>query len=326
MSPVENTTTGALPVPKTARTTVKLTAPMKVVQVPVQGQPGRYVTGLLPVTAQQESKEAPKGSSKKALKMIATAVAVLLILVGSGSFWFIRTHPGQVPQLQTKQSPATGGTPDLKATVAARATATYEANLLLFDPLDKNIHNWPYGTQPSGSKYTFVDGAYHILDRGDSGNAVVLQENFTGPIVYSLTMEEIRGDDTSPNNSFGMILRFNLQTKGAKKVTTFYSFEVVNIKGGEYRFYKYDDSKGTPSSYWKVLWQQPFGKEFRQGQGPNSKNTMKITANGTKFTFTVNGKTVGTASDSSFASGTVGMLVNLDGTEVAFSNMLITRS
>jgi serine/threonine protein kinase len=326
LSPAENATTGALPVPTAAPTTIKLTAPMKIVQVPVQGQPGRYVTGLLPVTPRQESTEPPAGSPRNVLKMIATALAVLLLLAGAGSFWFIRSHPGQIPQLQTKQSSVTSGTPDLKATVAAQATATFEANLLLFDPLDKNIHNWPYGTQPSGSRYTFADEAYHILDHGDSGNAVVLQENFTGPIVYALTMEEIRGDDTSPNNSFGMILRFNLQTKGGKRVTTFYSFEVVNIKGGEYRFYKYDDSQGTPSNYWKVLWQRPFGSEFHQGQGLTSKNTMKVAANGTKFTFTVNGKVVGTTSDSSFASGTVGMLVNLDGTEVAFSNMLITRN
>jgi len=38
----------------------------------------------------------------------------------------------------------------------------------------------------------------------------------------------------------------------------------------------------------------------------------------------VNGKQVWTFQDSSFASGGVGMLVNLKGTEVAFSNLTLT--
>ncbi len=55
------TTTGALMIPGDkmgARSTVKLTEPVKVVQVPVAGQPGSYVTGLLPVLPRAEpSKE-----------------------------------------------------------------------------------------------------------------------------------------------------------------------------------------------------------------------------------------------------------------------------
>ena len=48
--------------------------------------------------------------------------------------------------------------------------------------------------------------------------------------------------------------------------------------------------------------------------------------NGATFTFTVNGKLVKTAQDRSIQSGTVGMLVNLDGTEVAFKDLLLTRN
>ena len=53
---------------------------------------------------------------------------------------------------------------------------------------------------------------------------------------------------------------------------------------------------------------------------------MKIIATGKMFTFIVNGKQVGTWKDQSFSTGNVGMLVNLDGAEIAFSDLLLTYS
>ena len=55
-------------------------------------------------------------------------------------------------------------------------------------------------------------------------------------------------------------------------------------------------------------------------------NTFRIYQNGATFSFTVNGKQVKTLQDSSLKSGSLGMLVNLKGTEVAFMNMLITHN
>ncbi len=40
-------------------------------------------------------------------------------------------------------------------------------------------------------------------------------------LVYSLTMQEVNGNDASPANSFGMIFRFNQQTKGNTTITSF---------------------------------------------------------------------------------------------------------
>ena len=54
-------------------------------------------------------------------------------------------------------------------------------------------------------------------------------------------------------------------------------------------------------------------------------NTLKVLGDGSNFTFYVNSTKVGTAKDSSLKSGSMGMRVNLKGTEVAFSNMLITQ-
>jgi hypothetical protein len=328
LSPDLKTTSGSLTVPNYEQTntgnTVKLTGPVKIVQLPVAGQPGQYVTGLLSAPTDANPPATAKSVAKK-IQVVGLLVALVILLAG-GTFglWFVRSHTNQVSSQNTKH-PAAQGTPNLQATSLAQATATAQANIILSDALDQNYHNWPIST--SGSKiYVFKNGAYHITNLGNAGIAVVLQAGpYTQPIGYQLTMQEIKGDDASINNSFGMIFRYSQQTKGKQIINTFYSFEVLNNNHGEYRFYKYDNSKGPSVNPWSMIWHQPFGHEFHEGHASNSINTVKIFANGSAFTFTVNGKVVGNAKDSSFKTGTVGMLVNLNRTEVAFSNLLITK-
>nr|BBH94594.1 hypothetical protein KTA_27930 [Thermogemmatispora argillosa] len=323
LASTRSTTTGALaPVAQQTATSplVKLTGPVKVVKVPVAGQPGRYVTGLLPLTAAGtgQSKGVSRGERRRARMIVTLIVAALILVVGSGLLLWGHLHAGQ------KTGPQVTATPGLQTTASPMATAAGASDVLFSDPLSQNIHDWP--TTPADT-YAFKDGAYHITNHSQKGIAVVLQSApFTGPIGYSLTMQEVKGDDTNVNNSFGLILRFSQQTRSGKTVTTFYSFEVQNIKGGEYRFYKYDDSRGPNNAWGTPIWRKKFGSEFHQGQGPKNVNTLKVFANGSSFTFIVNGKVVGQAKDSSLPSGTVGMLVNLNGTEVAFKDLLITRN
>ncbi|HWZ17418.1 MAG TPA: serine/threonine-protein kinase [Ktedonobacteraceae bacterium] len=331
--PEQNTNPGALMlVPDAEQTTtgtiMKLTSPVKVVNVPVAGQPGHYMVGLLPVpeVSQPEKGEQPTAPGttkylKKNSKLIGLALLVIL-LFGTGALWFAHQHSSS----KTPAAVTIVKTPDLKATVAARATATAEANIILSDPLTTNIHNWPL--MASGSMlYVFKDAAYHITDNDNSRGAPAILSglNLKGPFVYTLTMEEIKGDDTSVNNEFGMIFRATIQNKNGKTFTTFYTLEVLNKTGGEYQFWKYDDSQGAASNLWEKLASHPFGSEFHEGQGSKSINTFKIIANGKNFTLVVNGKKAWTFQDGSFATGGVGMLVNLKGTEVAFSNLLITH-
>ncbi|MBX5451787.1 serine/threonine protein kinase [Thermogemmatispora sp.] len=323
LSSARSATTGALaPVAQQTATSplVKLTGPVKVVKVPVAGQPGRYVTGLLPLTAAStgQAKSASRGERRRARMVVTLIVAALILVVGSGLLLWGHLHSAQ------KTEPQVTATPGLQTTASPMATAAGASDVLFSDPLSQNIHDWP--TTPADT-YAFKDGAYHITNHSQKGIAVVLQSApFTGPIGYSLTMQEVKGDDTNVNNSFGLILRFSQQTRSGKTVTTFYSFEVQNIKGGEYRFYKYDDSRGPNNAWGTPIWRKKFGSEFHQGQGPKNVNTLKVFANGSSFTFIVNGKVVGQTKDSSLPSGTVGMLVNLNGTEVAFKDLLITRN
>jgi hypothetical protein len=327
-SPSLNTTTGALNVPNADQTgsgTIKLTGPVKVVQVPVAGQPGQYITGLLPVQPSVQAPPRPDTRSSMLQKIAMVLTLVILLIGGTTGIWYIRTHSSQSGSHPTSTYPGAASTPNPQATMNAQATATTESHIILSDPLSTNIRNFPVST--SGTKiYVFEGGAYHMTNLGNSGIAVVLQETLpTGPIGYTLTMEEIKGDDTSTDNSFGMILRYSQKTTGNQTINTFYSFEVFNYNGGQYRFYKYDNSKGSSVNPWTQIWSQAFGHEFHQGHGPGGINTFRVFASGNSFAFTINGKTVGSVKDGSFVSGTVGMLVNLKGTEVAFSKMLITN-
>ncbi len=326
MSPAFNTS-GVLAVTGQhgATNTMKLSTPVKVVKVPVVGQPGQYVTGLLPVvSAVSSASDQEEKRGRGWVKLTSLALAVLLVALGMiGAMWFVHAHLNQSANQPVRtHTTAPAATPDLQATVGTQLTATAQANIILSDPLSQNVHNWL--TSPA-DVYAFKDGAYHITDRGTSGRSTVLQGRVYGESLgYTLTMEEIAGEDTSMSNSFGMIIRFSQQTRNGKMVTTFYSFEVVNVKGGEYQFWKYDDSQAN--SPWSELWHQPFGSEFHQGHGPQSINTVKIFADGKNFTFTVNGTLIKTVQDASLSSGTIGMIVNYNGTEVAFKNLLLTRN
>ena len=326
VSPSMSVSTGAYAVPgsQVPSPTVKLTGPVKVVQV--QDEQGRYLTGLLPVQA-PGLPPTPKrtGNPRVALlKKIALGLAIgLLLCSGVFGFLLVRSHLSQQhgPSLANT---AVSGTPNALATQAAHATATAQASTILYDSLSTNIRNLPQG--PSATRdFEFKGGAYHVTNLGKQGVAVVVPFTLPSvPMVYQLTMNEVRGDDTSPVNSFGMIFRYSQQNKGGTTVSSFYSFEVVNTTGGngKYWFYKYDSSSTNP---WTAIWSQNYGSEFHEGQGTKAVNTIKVIMNGSNFSFVVNGKLVNTKAvvDKSYRNGDVGMVVNLDGTEIAFSNLMV---
>lgn len=309
---------------------LKLVAPAKVVSIPVAGQPGQFVTGILPtqplaLTGQEADKGEPVKHKWQPWQKILAVALVLVVLVGSVGFWLVRgAITRQVEQGKTGQG-IMSGTPNLGATATAQALAALQANTILFDPLTQNIHDWPESS--SGTiLYQFESDGYHITnnDKSRIASAILVGEVLSQPFAYTLTMDEGRGDDTSVNNQFGMIVRFTAQQKNGAAHISFYSFEVLNKPGGEYQFWKYDNGSGT-SSPWKLLAQRVFGREYHQGLGAHNMNTFTILVNGKNFTLIVNGKNVWSVSDGSLTSGTVGMLVNLQGSEVTFSNLRLAR-
>src|SRR5260370_35717866 len=84
MSPSLKITTGSLTVPnyeQTSTGTIKLTGPVKVVQVPVAGQPGQYITGLLPVLPNPQSPPPPANTTQ--LQKIALARCLAILPLGT---------------------------------------------------------------------------------------------------------------------------------------------------------------------------------------------------------------------------------------------------
>jgi serine/threonine protein kinase len=312
---------------------MKLQQATKVVQVPVAGQPGRYVTGLLPVLEEQKTSLPPLIAKRVAavdtllkgrLKLIALIAAVVLVIFSSLAFFLVQSHNSSTANAGRK---TTGQNAPSTATMSA---TTGDANVIVKDTLDGNggnIHNLPTGNS-SGSLYTFKNNAYHIVVNSPNA-AIALLPNVSmlNSSTYTLTMAAIKGDETGNNgiNSFGMIFCFDSQVKKGKQITSFYTFQVVNVKNGEYQFWKYDSLQGKGNE-WVKIWHGNFGKEFHQGHGSHAINNFNVFMKDGLFTFTVNGKVVRKVQDKSLKTGGVGMIVNLKGTEVAFTNLLLTKN
>lgn len=318
--------TGALMPPGVERptSTMKLSQPVKVVKVPVAGQPGLYRTGMLPVL-EPEDRPLPYAEKfaelntfiRKNTRRLILIAAALVLLFGSSLLWL-----AHVASDQAAKNALNTPTPNVVATATMQAQATVNANTILIDGLNENMHNWPVSTGKN-PVFVFKNGAYHIApnDNTHSGIALLPDETFSSPLAYTVTSQEINGDDQSIYNKFGMVMRYNTAQKNGKTVTTFYSFDVINLKNGEYEFRKFDDSYGPNVNPYTMLWSHTFGPEYHTGHG---KNTFEVTMNKDKFTFIVNGKQVGTTQDNALTDGQIGLFVNLNGTEVAFSNLILT--
>jgi len=300
--------------------TMKLTQPVKVVQVPVAGQPGRYMTGFLPVVPPSgETYNAPPQATplKKKLILASMLIGIALVIFGSSLFLLLRPHNNQQAALNVGSQG-----PGPETTAQAMATATAEANTILEDPLTASIHNWPLAN--SGPlQYKFENGAYHVIvnDKDHSALPLLPGETFNRPMAYTVTMQEVRGDDTSPYNWFGVVMRFSQHQQNGMTVQTFYCFD-YEPADGIYQFRMYNNGFGANASAWSDIWHTQRGREYHTGHG--AQNTIKVFANGNDFTFFVNGKRVGEARDNSLSSGQIGMVVNQQGAEVAFSNLILT--
>lgn len=312
---------------------LKLAQPVKVVKVPVAGQPGQYMTGILPmVSAPPEPAPLPfKEKVKQNKTKFALLAATFVILLGSLTFLLIHVSTNQPTTANHTQPHPVAAKPNPTATAAVKATATMQANIILTDSLADNGHDWPVST--GGSQIAnFQNGAYHITANDKNQIADALLPNYTLPntFVYSLTMYKVKGDDNATtNNFFGMILRYNTTQKNGKTLNSFYGFQVSHTGvGTQYELRKYhdelDDQIGV-RPFWDVIWSQAIGNEFHNGQGAANKNTLTVAVNNNQFTFTVNGKQVGTAQNGDYSGGQLGMMVSLPGTEMAFSNLQLTH-
>jgi serine/threonine protein kinase len=167
-----------------------------------------------------------------------------------------------------------------------------------------NPNDWPISSTffYAGQQYQ-----YHILNESARGVALALYEgqqfdNFR----LSVTMTQIRVAQAD-RDYYGIVFRC------APDQSHYYLFEIV--PSGQYDFMRYN-------GYWTDL-VNGWTPELTIGKS----NTITIEANGNAFIFGVNGKVVGApVKDTSAAllgAGQVGLYVENQGVEIAFSHLYI---
>jgi serine/threonine protein kinase len=194
-------------------------------------------------------------------------------------------------------------TTHLQATVPAGL-----GNVIFTDSLADNQQAWP-----TSSTFFFVHGQYHIQNKSSRNVALALYANHSfANLRLTVTMLQVHGlHDAS--DYYGVVLRSTADQ------SHYYLFEVSAWNGGQYAFIRYNGQYQTlavglvPSLL------------TRTGQS----NAITIEAVGNTFTFFVNGRAVGTpVTDSShraLTSGEIGLYVEEQDAEVAFSHLRIDR-
>jgi hypothetical protein len=185
------------------------------------------------------------------------------------------------------------GAPSPAASVSPTAVTQFA------DALAANTNRWLDSAQCH-----FTGGAYHALPGAGSGSVVCLAPVGTfGDFDLSVTASPAAGPVTAP---YG--LAFRRTGPG-----DFYIFS-VDAEGlawmGKYANGQYQ--KLTP--YWPAT-------GFVAGLG--KPNGLRVTANGSTITGYVDGKRVGTLTDSTYATGEVGLYSGADTLDVAYSNFAV---
>jgi len=178
-----------------------------------------------------------------------------------------------------------------------------------FYPLTGDPLNWP-----SSSTFFFQKGAYYIQNASLLSSPAIAF--YTGH-AYSnfrlqVTAQEIKGSFNSADY-YGVTFRTSVDQ------SNYYLFDVTAWSMGQYGFLRYDGG-----SHWSILgYGQAPGFLTQAGQP----NVLGIEARNNTFTFTINGHQVGQPvqdlSTKALASGEIGLIVEEQKTEVAFSGLSI---
>ena len=172
---------------------------------------------------------------------------------------------------------------------------------------------WPL----SSKTYFFLNGQYHILNTSPKYIAMAFYDNGNSKFTdFSLTIttSEIHGSGDC-GDYYGIVFR------SSANPVRYYLFEIAACNGGQYAFWRYDE-------------QAPYWHEIEDGSVkgllPNlsQRNVITAVVKRNTFTFTVNQNPVGnTMTDPSkqpLSSGDIGLSVEEQNTEVAFSHLQIT--
>ncbi len=246
-----------------------------------------------PLKANVQIKQVPvKGRTRLVTVPRLALVAVLLLLLGTAAtsaFYFMHRGPIKV----TQTSLATG------------LSKQSDADTLT------NDDDWPL------SSTFFFDKQhqyYHVLNKSDSTVALALYNAHQYTDFHlSVNMMLVRGKH-SDTDYYGVVFRASADQ------SRYYLFEVISSVTGEYVFTRFDGN-----GKWETI---SSGIVSSLLVGPGKNNTLTIEAKNNTFTFSVNKKPVSAPildkSSTKISSGEVGLYVEQQDAEVAFSRLYIT--
>ncbi len=170
------------------------------------------------------------------------------------------------------------------------------------------------GDWPAGGTFFFSGNSYHIQNGLAHNVALALYANhqYTN-FRLTVTAAELHGTGNGADY-YGVVLR------GSADQSHYYLFEVVAWGGGQYQFSRYDGD-----GHWDIL---AGGVAPSLLSGPGKSNMITVLARGDTFSFWINGICVqGPLHDTSRAAlsaGEVGLSVEEQGTEIAFSHLYVS--
>jgi tRNA A-37 threonylcarbamoyl transferase component Bud32 len=173
-------------------------------------------------------------------------------------------------------------------------------------------HDWP--TSPT-LFFDQPEQRYHIFNKSPVPLISLFQGDTYGDFQLSVTMEEMRG----PNNNcyYGVVFR------SASDQSKYYLFEVLTSgidQYGKYDFWRYDGA-------WTKNSLISSGDAPALLTDPGKSNTLAVKAQGNHFSFNINQKALGQpvtdTSKSALKLGQIGLYVETQGSEIAFSHLYV---
>lgn len=171
------------------------------------------------------------------------------------------------------------------------------------------------GAWPTSSTFFFKEDGYHLQNRSPNGLTMAFYSNYQfGNFSLSVNTAEVSGSFNSADY-YGVVFRASADQ------TRYYLFEVTAWNKGQYGFLRYDGA-----GRWSRLTD---GRLSDFSESVNQQNTLSITAKDNTFTFAINGKqagkTIRDTSNLALASGEIGLVVEEQNSEVAFSKLYIAH-
>ena len=239
------------------------------------------------------------------MTLIIGLVVLLVVIIGGGVLGYFSLI----------KSPGSATTQTI---LTATPTAVPKGKPLFNDAFMNNHNAWDTTSRAGQFSVKIGNGSLVLED----DNNKLLWELVPGGRTFRdffLTTDAVLSQGTA-DNGYGIYIRSASDEN--LEIATYYRFELYG--DGSYAIYKGTvDAGGTSKSNFLVNYTQN-SAILKQGQV----NHIAIGAKGSSMTFIVNGQTLKTISDNSYASGSVAMFVSnlpntTPGAQATFSNFVI---